>query len=167
MNRLLSFRRDASRPASPARVPMRTREPAGLLDPVDASARLSTLVGAELGAADTSMDRLVVAIGTEPMHLLVVAGPVTLTSADGQVAVCHLPGSPEALETLAAWVGRRIDGVSVQGDGGLQVRCRPGTLSVPSAPDYEAWEIRGMDGGLLACLPGGQLSLWRPTAQTA
>lgn len=167
MNRLLTFRRDATRPATPERAVTRTREPAGLLDPEEASARLATFVGAELGAADTSMDRLVVAIGTEPLHLLVVAGPVTLTSADGQVAVCHLPGSPEALGTLTAWVGRRIESVAVLPGGGLQIQCRGGALTVPSDPDYEAWEIRGMDGGLLACLPGGQLSLWRPTAQTA
>lgn len=158
----LSLRRDAARPAH-VRGPLRTREPAGLIDPVNATARLEAFHSAELGAVDTTMDRLVVAISTDPVHLLVIAGPLTLTTADGTVSVCHSPGSPEALAALGGWVGRRIESVTVRPSGGLRIDCSVGRLSVEAGSDYEAWEIRGMDGGLLACLPGGQISLWRPT----
>lgn len=164
MSRLLTFRRETSWPAQHVRGPLRTREPAGIIDADDATDRLARLRGAEIGAADISMDRLVVAIQAQPLHLLVVAGPITLTSGDGAVSVSHAAGSPDALAALGPWSGRRVAGVRVRGNGALEIATPGGTLTVPADPDHEAWEVRGMDGGLIACLPGGQISLWRPTA---
>lgn len=161
MTRLLTFRRDTSWPV--VRAPLRTREPAGLIGAADATDRLARFIGVELGAADTSMDRLVVAIQAHPLHLLVIAGPLSLTSADGTVSVCHAPGTPEAMAAVDTWVGHRITGAAVRPTGGLEITCAAGTLFVEADADHEAWELRGMDGGLMACLPGGAISLWRPT----
>ena len=164
MSRLLTFRRETSWPAQHVRGPLRTREPAGIIDAHDATERLARLGGAEIGAADISMDRLVVAIQSQPLHLLVIAGPITLVSGDGAVAVSHAPGTQDALAALGSWSGRRVTGVQVRGNGGLEIATPGGALVIPADPDHEAWEVRGMDGGLIACLPGGQISLWRPTA---
>lgn len=106
------------------------------------------------------MDRLVVEIATDPVHLLVIAGPLILSTADGGVSVCHAPG--EAVAAVMEWRGRTITGAQVLASGGLRIDCAAGHLTVEADPQYEAWEVRGMDGGLLACLPGGRVSLWRP-----
>lgn len=147
---------------------LRLREPRGTVPPAEASELLAPFLGALLGAADSSMDRLVLAISTQPMHLLVVAGSVSIemTALDGaqSVTVCHEPGSPEAVEAAAGLSGRRITAISISPLGDLRIGFERGALTVPSDPHYEAWEIRGMDGGLLACLPGGGISLWVPTA---
>jgi hypothetical protein len=151
------------------RGPLRVREPRGLIGAERATELLSPFVGAEIGASDTSMDRLVVAIATSPMHLLVVAGPLVVST--GQAAptggralsVCHAPGSPEALTALDVVSGRRITDVTVSPSGGIRIGFDNGFISVDADSSYEAWEIRGMDGGLLACLPGGAISLWTPT----
>ncbi|MGB8022363.1 MAG: DUF6188 family protein [Candidatus Nanopelagicales bacterium] len=158
MNLLTPLRRLAGAPAGPGN--RRSREPAGIIEPRDATARLASFVGRPLGRADTSMDRLVVEISTNPVHLLVVAGPLILTSADGSVAVCHAPGV--AVAAVMEWSGRPITRVEVLPTGGLRIDCGAGNLRVEADPKYEAWEVRGMDGGLLACLPGGRISLWTP-----
>jgi hypothetical protein len=79
-----------------------------------------------------------------------------------QVAVCHQPGSPEAVAVMDVLIGRAIREVVVTPAGSLQVGLEGGHLKVDADPGYEAWEVRGMDGGLLACLPGGAISLWTP-----
>ncbi|MGV1003322.1 MAG: DUF6188 family protein [Candidatus Nanopelagicales bacterium] len=161
----LALRRSARHDS---RASMRLREPRGTVSPAEVSELLTPFVGSLLGAADSSMNRLVLAISTQPMHLLVVAGSVSieLTALDGALAVtvCHEPGSPEAVAAASGLTGRRITGISVSPLGDLRIDFERGTLTVPSDPHYEAWEIRGMDGGLLACLPGGAISLWVPTA---
>lgn len=145
---------------------LRLREPHGLLTSDEATSRLLALVGSQVGAADTSMDRLVVAVTTEPMHLVVVAGPIVVANSGSesgaQVSVCHQPGTPEAVSAVHTLSGRVITDVVVTPAGSLRIGVEGGHLSVDADPNYEAWEIRGMDGGLLACLPGGTISLWAP-----
>ena len=53
--------------------------------------------------------------------------------------------------------------VRVEEVGTLVVECGAESIRVAADASYEAWEVRGMDGGLLACLPGGGISLWTPT----
>jgi hypothetical protein len=142
---------------------MRTREPRGLIGAADASSRLAALAGHALTAADTSMDRLVLEVSTDPLHLLVLAGPVTAVAANGTVRVLAEPSSPASLRELRGWIGRTITDVRVEPSGALRVSFGDAQLHVPSDPAHEAWEVRGMDGGLIACLPGGSISLWIPT----
>lgn len=160
---LLRSRHQEERPTA------RLREPRGTISAEHATERLRPFVGAQLGAADSSMGRLVLAIATHPMHLLVVAGSVSieLSALDGSqaITVCHEPGSPEAVAAAAAISGRNIIDLSISKRGDLRIEFERGSLAVPSDPAYEAWEIRGMDGGLLACLPGGSISLWVPSAR--
>lgn len=165
MNRGLTFRREAERRPSGVRV-LRAREPRGLLDAGAATAQLNALCGYPLRAVDTSMARLVVAIDTRPMHLIVVSGPLTVASAGG-VRSWPDPTSPEALAGLTRWVGRTVTAVRVDPAGGLRVECGADSLLVAADPQHEAWEIRGVDGGLLACLPGGRISAWVPASGAA
>lgn len=152
------------------RGPLRVRTPQGLISAADATRRLSALVGCQIADADVSMDRLVVAINTQPMHLVVISGPVVISDTDAlagtQVAVCQLPGSPRAVAIMDVLIGRTITEVGVAPEGGLRVGVECGHIKVDADPTYEAWEVRGMDGGLLACLPGGAISLWTPIAQS-
>ena len=37
------------------------------------------------------------------------------------------------------------------------------SIAVAAEAAHEAWEVRGMDGGLMVCLPGGRISVWAPT----
>lgn len=164
----MSLRRGNRNRAVDIRGPLRVREPRGLISPEHATSLLAPFTGALIGACDTSMDRLVVAIATDPMHLIVIAGPLLLAPAEGTkgaaVSVCHLPGSPQAVEAVDALSGRQIESVSVNRGGDLHLAYEGGSMTVRADAAYEAWEVRGMDGGLLACLPGGAISLWTPTA---
>lgn len=164
-----TLRRVAGSRSDDTRGPMRLREPQGVISSDNATELLLPFVGRAIGPADTSMDRLVVAIATEPMHLLVIAGPVVVSANDGsgsgsQVSVCHTPGDPQTVAGLDQLAGREITDAVVTPSGALRIGLQGGSLSVDSDPDYEAWELRGMDGGLLACLPGGAISLWTPAA---
>lgn len=52
-------------------------------------------------------------------------------------------------------------------DGHLELSFVGGTLvSVPSAEDYEPWEVAGADGLRIVSLPGGELSVWHASKQT-
>lgn len=166
MRPIASLRRSIHRDQVDVRTPLRLREPRGLISPSTATDLLAQFTGSRIGAADTSMDRLVLAISAEPMHLLVISGAVTFTATGtgpDEISVCHTPSSAEALAAMGAVTGRTITGVRVAADGGLVLSHDRGSLAIAADPSHEAWEIRGMDGGLLACLPGGSISLWAPT----
>ena len=142
---------------------LRTREPRGIIAAAEATVRLRPLVGREVTAADTSMERLVVAIAAHPVHLVVVAGPMTLVTGDGAIHLIDAPAGPEAIASMGRWLGRPLTGVAVEPSGTLRLECGADRLTVAADPEHESWEIRGMDGGLYACLPGGAISLWGPT----
>lgn len=163
MNPLTTSQRTSSAADTRAARPLRTREPRGLIEPAAASQRLAQLVGCTVTAADTSMDRLVMAVADDPVHLVVIAGTLALGSGDVAGARLAQPSSPEALQAVSAWIGRDLTAVAVEGSGALRLVCGSEQVVVAADPAHEAWEIRAMDGGLLACLPGGAISLWTPT----
>ena len=142
---------------------LRTREPRGVIDAAEATRRLRRLAGSSLTAVETSMGRLVAALATDPVHLLVLAAPVSIGTAPVQGAALAEPNSPEAVSALSRWIGRSVTAVRVEEVGTLVVECGAESIRVAADASYEAWEVRGMDGGLLACLPGGGISLWTPT----
>ena len=139
---------------------LRTREPRGLIEPADATSRLAGLVGRPLSRVDTSLDRMVLSIAADPVHLVVISGPVHLSGPSGAAQAL---ASGQAAGPLAAWVRRPVTDLGVDSGGGLHVGLGADHLAVAAEADHEAWEIRGMDGGLLVCLPGGRISLWAPT----
>lgn len=50
-------------------------------------------------------------------------------------------------------------------DGHLELTFSDGsTIDVPSGQDYEAWQLTGPAGLKMVSVPGGELSVWRPTS---
>ena len=170
MNRLATLRPASLRPgtttgsAVPAQRPLRTREPRGVVDPTEATRRVQSLVGSVVSAVDTSLDRLVVAVAADPVHLVVIAGTVSVQVGAGGAGIHPVPSSAEVVRAAATLVGRPVTALTVDPAGGLTLACGETVLAVAADPHHESWEIRGMDGGLLVCLPGGAISLWTPTA---
>lgn len=151
--------------AAPTQAPhesLRTREPRGILNPTSATARLAPLLGRRIGAVRSSLGRAVLTVDADPAHLVILGGSVLLITAGGVQASPPLAGD-DATAALASWAGSSVSDLRVDSGGGLRLGVGPDRLVVPADPIHEAWEIRGMDGGLLVCLPGGQISLWAPT----
>lgn len=148
------------RPVPTSTPPLRTREPRGLIDPAAATARLAGLLGTQMTHVDTSLERIVLSVAADPAHLVVLSGPVAFSGPEGP-GVTLEGGRAAAL--LAGWVGRRVTELRVDEGAGLHVGLGQHQLVVAPEPVHEAWEIRGMDGGLMVCLPGGRISVWAPT----
>lgn len=149
-----------NRPRPVPTAPLRTREPRGLIDPAAATARLAGLLGTQMTHVDTSLERIVLSVAADPAHLVVLSGPVAFSGPEGP-GVTLEGGRAAAL--LAGWVGRRVTELRVDECAGLHVGLGQHQLVVAPEPVHEAWEIRGMDGGLMVCLPGGRISVWAPT----
>jgi hypothetical protein len=158
MTEVMNPPRHALGPASAA--PLRTREPRGLIGSSDATNRLSGLLGRPLTHVDTSCERIVLSIAADPVHLVVLCGPVQLSGPQGPGLT--LEGG-QAAALLAGWVGCSVTDLHVDSGGGLHMRLGSYQLVVAPESLHEAWEVRGMDGGLLVCLPGGRISVWAPT----
>ncbi len=139
---------------------LRTREPRGMIDPADSTSRLAGLIGTPLTQVDTSLERIVLSIAAEPVHLVVVSGPLQVSGPQGPGLT--LEGA-QAAALLAGWVGRPVTEFRVDERGGLHLGLGAYRLTVAADSAHEAWEIRGMDGGLMVCLPGGRISVWAPT----
>ncbi len=147
-------------PAPGTATALRTREPRGLIDPADATARLAGLMGRRLVGVGTSLGRIVLSIDAEPLHLLVVPWPVQWTDAQGRSRSVE---GADAVGLLTGWAGRPVCELIVDDGGGLHVGLGDDRIEVAAEAAHEAWEIRGMDGGLMVCLPGGRISVWAPT----
>lgn len=147
-------------PVPTSTTPLRTREPRGLLDPGQSTARLAGLLGRALAHVDSSLERIVLSIAADPVHLVVLSGPVRLGGplAAGPSLECH-----QAMAVLSGWVGRPLTDLRVDEAGGLHLVLGADHVAVAAEAAHEAWEIRGMDGGLMVCLPGGRISVWAPT----
>lgn len=147
-------------PVPTSAAPLRTREPRGLIDASQSTGRLAGLLGRTLAHVDSSLGRIVLSIAADPVHLVVVSGPVRLGGGDGSgpTLECH-----QAVAVLSGWVGRPLTDLRVDGAGGLHLALGTDHVHVAAEAAHEAWEIRGMDGGLMVCLPGGRISVWAPT----
>lgn len=123
---------------------------------------MAPLVGKAIAAVDASLGRTVLTVAARPAHLVVVAAPLTVVATDHRDPRLVEPGAA-SLRVLAGWVGCLLTEVRVEPTGALRLACAEAVARIPADPVHEAWEVRGMDGGLLACLPGGSISLWTPT----
>jgi hypothetical protein len=62
---------------------------------------------------------------------------------------------------------RELTSGQVATDGTLVLGFGAATLTVPPAPMYEAWQVRGPDGLLIVCPPGGDyVAVWEPESRT-
>lgn len=62
---------------------------------------------------------------------------------------------------------RAVTSAQIATDGTLVLGFGAATLSVPPTPMYEAWQVRGPDGLLIVCSPGGEyVAVWEPEGRT-
>ena len=62
---------------------------------------------------------------------------------------------------------REVTSGRISTDGTLMLGLGSATLTVPPAPMYEAWQVRGPDGLLIVCSPGGDyVAVWGPESRT-
>jgi hypothetical protein len=66
------------------------------------------------------------------------------------------PLSADAAGALLALNLREITSGQIAMDGTLVLGVGSATLTVPPQPMYEAWQVRGPDGLLIVCPPGGE-----------
>ena len=58
---------------------------------------------------------------------------------------------------------RELTSAHIETDGALVLGFGSATVTVPPASMYEAWQVRGPDGLLIVCSPGGDyVAVWEP-----
>ena len=81
-------------------------------------------------------------------------------SAGGNSLEVDVEGSKQELGPLLGAVGAHVASCSILSDGTLAIGLDNGTrITVPPAPQFEAWEIRTPTERLV-CQPGGVVSTW-------
>lgn len=61
---------------------------------------------------------------------------------------------------------RDVTSARVASDGTFVLGLGSATVTVPPSPMYEAWQVRGPDGLLIVCSPGGDyVAVWRPESR--
>ena len=86
---------------------------------------------------------------------------------DGTARWTGEPLTADAAGALLPLNQREVTSARVAQDGTLVLRFGSATVTVPPAPMYEAWQVRGPDGLLIVCSPGGDyVAVWAPQSRT-
>lgn len=86
---------------------------------------------------------------------------------DGDAAWMGEPLTAEAAGALLPLNGREVTVAGVAQDGTLTLGIGSASITVPPAPMYEAWQVRGPGGMLIVCSPGGDyIAVWEPEVET-
>lgn len=86
---------------------------------------------------------------------------------DGDIRWAGDPLTAGAAGALLPLNLREVTSSRIGPDGTLMLGLGSATLTVPPAPMYEAWQIRGPDGLLIVCSPGGDyVAVWEPESRT-
>ncbi len=73
------------------------------------------------------------------------------------------PSTAEAAGALLPLNLRKVTSGHIETDGTLVLAFGAAVLTVPPHPMYEAWQMRGPDGLLIVCSPGGDyVAVWEP-----
>jgi hypothetical protein len=105
-----------------------------------------------------------VSFGAQNQVAIRIEQPFVYTGSDGVDHLIVPEADPVqiapvlAITRLSAREGFAYD------DGHLEITFSDGSkIGVPSAQDYEPWELTGPAGLKVVSVPGGELSVWRPT----
>lgn len=105
-----------------------------------------------------------VSFGTQNQVALRIEQPFVYTSADGVEHLIVPEADPVKVAPVLAITRLSVREGFAYDDGHLEVTFSDGsTIGVPSAQDYEPWELTGPGGLKMVSVPGGELSVWRPT----
>ncbi len=86
---------------------------------------------------------------------------------DGNTQWSGEPLTAAAAGALLPMNLRAVTSAQIATDGTLVLGLGSGTLTVPPAPMYEAWQVRGPNGLLIVCSPGGEyVAVWEPEGRT-
>lgn len=87
----------------------------------------------------------------------------SLVVVDGSALWSGEPLTADAAGALLPLNHREVTSAKIATDGALSLGFGQATLSVPPHPMAEAWQLRGPDGLLIVCLPGGdRVAVWEP-----
>ena len=82
---------------------------------------------------------------------------------DGNDRWAGEPLTAEAAGALLPLNHRVVTCGRIESDGTLVLGFDSATLTVPPAPMFEAWQVRGPAGLLIVCSPGGEyVAVWEP-----
>ncbi len=91
--------------------------------------------------------------------------PFVITSPTGEERLIVPEGDVDRLAPVLNLVRSTVTEGAAFDDGHLELSFADGArVSVPSAEDYEPWEIVGPEGLRIVSVPGGELSVWEPSA---
>ena len=86
---------------------------------------------------------------------------------DGNSQWSGEPLTADAAGALLPLIHREVASGHIASDGTLVLGLGSATLTVMPHPMYEAWQVRGPDGLLIVCSPGGEyVAVWEPDGRT-
>jgi len=87
--------------------------------------------------------------------------------ADGDTRWAGEPLTADAAGALLPLNLREVTSGRIATNGTLTLGLGSATVTVPPAPMYEAWQVRGPEGLLIVCSPGGDyVAVWEPESRT-
>ena len=127
-------------------------------DPVVANRWIAALAGHQLVHFRTGYG-IHLELGTD--HEVTIE--TSFTVSDGQLHWTGEPLTEGASAAVHPLQHREVTSAQVSPDGALALRFDAAALTVSPDPTYEAWQVRGPDGLLIICAPGGDyLAIWEP-----
>ena len=98
-------------------------------------------------------------------HEVTIETPFEVT--DGNIRWDGEPLTADAAGALLPLSLSEVTSGRITTDGTLVLGLGSATVTVPPAQMYEAWQVRGPDGLLIVCSPGGDyVSVWKPETRT-
>jgi hypothetical protein len=97
----------------------------------------------------------------EPDFQVRIEQPCVLV-APGALETLLIPGGDaDSLAPLLGLIHRPVSQAIAFRDGHFELHLEGNyLLSVPSAEDYETWEVTGADGSRIVSIPGGDIAIW-------
>jgi hypothetical protein len=109
-----------------------------------------------------------VSFGTQNNVSVRIEQPFVYTSADGVEHLIIPEADPVRVAPVLAIARLSVHESFGYTDGHLELTFSDGsTIAVPGTQDYEPWELTGPDGLKVVSLPGGELSIWHPVAESS
>ncbi|HSR84732.1 MAG TPA: DUF6188 family protein, partial [Streptosporangiaceae bacterium] len=104
-------------------------------------------------------------LGTESEISVRIEQPFIYTSAAGIEHLIVPEGDPVRVAPVLAIARLSVRDGFAYDDGHLEMTFSDGSaVGVPGTQDYEPWELTGPYGLKVVSIPGGELSIWRPTS---
>jgi len=109
-----------------------------------------------------------VSFGIQNQVAIRIEQPFIYTGTDGIEYLIVPEADPVQVAPVLAITRLSVHAAFAYDDGHLEVTFSDGSaIGVPSTQDYEPWELTGPAGLKIISVPGGELSVWRPTPESS